>query len=117
MRQILDVVVLGPQRGESGRREGRMGLLEHRQDRGRVDGHGQFGDAVLWEELHLLQAGSCGGGGGGAGAGVERVRLGAVCQAVLLQLQVTSQRVNVVNNLARSRGASQPVTCWLTSNK
>lgn len=114
MRQILNVVILGSQRGVSGRRQGRVGLLEDGQDRRRVggdrgDGRGQFEDAVFGEELHLLQAGSGGGGGGGAGAGVERVRLRAVRQPVLLQLQVASQGVNVVNNLVTRRGSNAEV--------
>lgn len=109
MRQILDVVVLAPQRGKSGGREGRVGLLENSQDCRRVDGDrgdrcGQFEDIVVGVELHLLQAGCSGGGGGGTGAGVERVCLGAVRQPVLLQLQVTSQGVNVMNNLETRGG-------------
>lgn len=104
MRQILHVVILASQRGEPGRREGRVGLLQHGQDGRGVDGdrrqRQQLGDAVVGEQLHLhLQAGSGVGGGGGTGAGVERVRLGAVRQPVLLQLQVTRQGVNVVNHL------------------
>lgn len=76
MRQILHAVILTSQRGESGRREGRVGFLQHGQDRRRVDGdRQQFGEAVIGEELHLLQARSGVGGGGGTGAGVERVRL------------------------------------------
>lgn len=81
-----------------------MGLLQHGQDGRGVDGdrrrRQQLGDAVVGEQLHLhLQAGGGVGGGGGTGAGVERVRLGAVRQPVLLQLQVTRQGVNVVNHL------------------
>lgn len=86
-----------------------MGFLEHSQDCRKVDRDWsdrcrQFEDAVIGVELHLLQAGSSGRGGGGTGAGVERVRLGAVRQSVLLQLQVTSQCVNVMNNLQTRRG-------------
>lgn len=83
-----------------------MGFLEHGQHRRRIDrgdGRAQSED-VVGVELHLLQAGGRGGGSGGAGAGVQRVRLGAVSQAVLLQLQVTGQRVYVVNNLRKRRG-------------
>lgn len=69
MRQILNVVILGSQRGESGWWKGRMGFLEHSQDcrrvdGGRGDGCRYFEDAVLGEELHLLQTGSGGGCGG-----------------------------------------------------
>lgn len=86
-----------------------MGFLEYSQDCGGVDGdrwdgRRWFEDAVVGEELHLLQTGSSGGGGGGTGAGVEGVRLRAVCQSVLLQLQVTSQGVNIMNNLVTTRG-------------
>lgn len=71
----------------------------------RVDEGGGSEDEVLREEFHLLQAGGGGGGGGGGtGAGVERVRLGAVRKSVLLQLQVTSQGVDVVNHLVTRRG-------------
>lgn len=106
MRQILNVVILASQRGVSGGWQGRVGFLEHSQDSGRGDGGegcGQFED-VVGVELHLLQAGSSGGGGGGAGAGVERVCLGAVGQPVLLQLQVTGQCVDVMNNLRKRKG-------------
>lgn len=106
MRQILNIVILASQRGVSGGRQGRVGFLEHGQDRGRGDGgegRGQFED-VIGVELHLLEAGSGGGGGGGAGAGVERVCLGAVGQPVLLQLQVTGECVDVMNNLRKKKG-------------
>lgn len=111
MRQILHIVILASQRGESGRWEGWVGLLQHGQDGRRVDGDGrhgqQFGDAVVGEQLHLhLQAGSGVGGGGGTGAGVERVRLRAVRQPVLLQLQVTRQGVNVMDHLERTEEES-----------
>lgn len=98
-----------------------MGFLEYSEDCGRVDrdrgdGRGRFEDAVIREELHLLQAGSGGSGGGGTRAGVERVRLRTVCQSVLLQLQVTSQGVNVVNNLVTRRGRVT-VTAEVRNNK
>lgn len=103
MGQILHVVILTSQRGESGRWEGGVGLLQHSQDGRRADGdrrdRHQFGDAVIGEKLDLLQAGGGVGGGGGTGAGVECVCLGAVCQPVLLKLQVTGQGVNVMNHL------------------
>lgn len=90
MRQILPVVVLTSQWGESGWRQGRVGFLEHSQDRRRVDGdrggRHQSRDAVVGEKLYLLQARSGGGGSGGAGAGVERVCLRAVRKPVLLKL-------------------------------
>lgn len=109
MRQILNVVILAFKRGVSGWRKWRMGFLEHSQDCRKVDRDWgdrcrQSEDAAVGVELHLLQAGSSGGGGGGTGAGVECVRLGAVRQSVLLQLQVTSQCVNVMNNLETRRG-------------
>lgn len=70
-----------------------------------VDRNGceRFENAVLGEELYLLQAGSGGGGGGGARAGVERVRFRAVCHPILLQLQVTCEGVNVVDDLVTGR--------------
>lgn len=104
VREIFEF--LAPLRGLPGGRKGRVGFLEHGQHGGRVDwgdGRAQSED-VVGVELHLLQAGGSGGGGGGAGAGVECVRLGAVSQAVLLQLQVTGQRVYVVNDLRKGRG-------------
>jgi len=111
MRQIL--VILGPRRGVPGRRWGRVGLLVHSQERERIErdrlheGEGSE-DAVVGEELHLLQAGGGGGGGGGgARAGVERVRLGAVGEPVLLQLQVSGQGVDVVNDLVTRRRKRQ----------
>lgn len=87
-----------------------MGFLENSQDcrrgdRDRCDGCRWFEDAVIREKLHLLQAGSGGGGGGGTRAGVECIRLRAVCQSVLLQLQVTSQGINIMNNLVTRRGS------------
>lgn len=103
MRQILHIVILASQWGESGRGEGRVGFLQHSQDRWRVDGDRRdghhFGDAVIGEKLNLLQAGSGVGGSGGTGAGVKRVCLRAVRQTVLLKLQVTGQGVNVMNDL------------------
>lgn len=104
VREIFEL--LAPLRGLPGGRKGRVGLLEHGQHRGGVDrgdGRAQSED-VIGVELHLLQAGGGGGGGGGARAGVEGVRLGAVGQAVLLQLQVTGQRVYIVNDLRKRRG-------------
>ena len=85
-----------------------MGFPQHSQycrrvDRDRDDGPRGFKDEVLGEELHLLQAGNGGGGGGGARAGVECVRLRAVCHSVLLQLQVTSQGVDVMDDLVTRR--------------
>lgn len=84
-----------------------MGFLEYSEDcggvdRDRCDGCRWFEDAVVREELHFLQTGSS-GGGGGTGAGIECVRLRAVCQSILLQLQVTSQGVNIMDNLVRRR--------------
>lgn len=121
MRQILNVVILGSQRGKSGWRQGWVGFFEYSQDCKRVDGdrvdeRRRFEDAVIREELHLLQAGSGGSGGGGTRAGVECVRLRAVCQSVLLQLQVTGQGVNVMNNLVTRRG-SITETAEVRSNK
>lgn len=108
MRQVLDVVFLRSQRSVSRRWQRRVWLLEHRQnsrlmDGYRTHGHLRLEDAVLGEELHLLQAGRGCGGSGGARAGVERVGLRAVGQSVLLQLQVSSQGVDVVNNLVTTR--------------
>lgn len=121
MRQIPNVVILGSQRGVSRWWQGRVRLLEHSQHRGRVtrergEGRRCFEDAVLGEELHLLQAGRGGGGGGGAGAGVEGVRLRAVCQSVLLQLQVASQGVNLMNNLV-TKIRSVTMTADVRNNK
>lgn len=121
MRQILNVVILGSQRGMSGWWEGRVGFLEYGQDCrkvdwGRGDGRRRFEDAVIREELHLLQTGSGGSCGGGTRAGVERVRLRAVCHSVLLQLQVASQGVNVMNNLVTRRG-SVTLTAEVRNNK
>lgn len=97
---------LAPLRGLPGGRKRRVGFLEHGQHRRRVDRGDRRAQSedVVGVELHLLQAGGSGGGGGGAGAGVECVCLGAVSQAVLLQLQVTGQRVYIVNDLRKRRG-------------
>lgn len=91
-----------------------MGFFEHSQHCRRIhgnrtDGCSQFENAVVGEELHSLQTGRGGGRGRGTGAGVEGVGLGAVRQSVLLELQVTGQRVNLMNDLVTRRGS---VSVW-----
>lgn len=80
MRQILNVVILCSEWSKSWWWLGWVGFLEYSQysgriDRDREDGSRCFKDAVLREELHLLQAGSGSSGGCGARAGVECVCL------------------------------------------
>lgn len=121
MRQTFGVVIFSSLWGESRRWQGWVWLLQDSQDcqgvgRNPIEGHLCFKKVFLWKKLHLLQTRSSCSGGGGAGAGVERVSLWAVCQSFLLQLQVTSQGVNLMNNLVTSR-RSVTVTAQVKVNK
>lgn len=83
-------------RRQSRRRRGRVWLPQHGEDGGGV--RRRLDEGRVAPHLDLLQAGGC----CAAGAAVQCVCFGTVCH-LILQLQITSQRVNLVNHLHNSQ--------------